>query len=269
MNEKELKGAVQEKYSAIANSNAQCCATGDCSSNDYTVFKQDYQSLEGYYPDADLGLGCGLPTAFASIKNGDLVVDLGSGAGNDCFIAARLTGPTGRVIGIDFSAAMVRKANQNAKKLGLKNVRFFKGEIEELQVPSYAADVVISNCVLNLVPNKRNALSEIYRILKNQGHFSISDIVIEGVLPMKLRQSIELYCGCVSGALSKEEYIQIIQDAGFKNISIQKETEYPVPDDILLKHLTLEELEGFKQSEVRVLGIHIVGEKLSGCGCCC
>ena len=204
--EKELKELVRQKYSEIAlqdkaSNAASCCGAGGCSTEVYNIMTDDYTDLKGYNPEADLGLGCGLPTEFAQIKPGDTVIDLGSGAGNDCFIARALTGETGKVIGIDFTEAMIDKARANAEKLGYNNVEFRFGDIERIPVAAKTADVVVSNCVLNLVPNKKNVIDEIFRVLKSRGHFSISDIVLQGELPQNLQQAAEMYAGCVSGAM--------------------------------------------------------------------
>jgi arsenite methyltransferase len=226
-NSEEIKQVVREKYSEIAQQSktqnaSSCCGVGGCNTVDYTIFSDDYSQLAGYHEGADLGLGCGLPTEFAQIKTNDTVVDLGSGAGNDCFVARSLTGPAGTVIGIDMTQAMIVKARENASKLGFDNVQFRLGDIEDLPLQNNIADVVVSNCVMNLVPDKSKAFAETYRILKPGGHFSISDVVLEGALPLGLQQAAEMYAGCVSGALQKTNYLDIIQQAGFTNISIQK-----------------------------------------------
>ncbi|MEK7198569.1 MAG: arsenite methyltransferase, partial [Bacteroidota bacterium] len=226
--ENELKELVKEKYGEIAGQSrtqnaSSCCGSGACSDEVYNLMADDYTQLKGYNPDADLGLGCGLPTEFAKIKKGDTVIDLGSGAGNDCFIARALTGETGKIIGIDFTEKMVEKARTNAEKLGYHNVEFRFGDIEKMPVSAEVADVVVSNCVLNLVPNKFNVLKEVYRVLKPGGHFSISDIVLEGELPAQLKQAAEMYAGCVSGAIQKQVYLELITSTGFINITVQKE----------------------------------------------
>ena len=228
-NDNQIKELVKEKYSAIAgqqreqNLSSCCGATESCNGDLYNIMSDDYSKLEGYNPDADLGLGCGLPTEFAQIKKGDTVIDLGSGAGNDVFIARRIVGENGNVIGIDFTEKMIERANENAIKLGYRNVEFRHGDIDNMPVFSNKADVVVSNCVLNLVPNKHKAFSEIYRVLKPGGRFSISDIVITGgALPEKWKQVAELYAGCVAGAMQKQEYLDIIKEAGFESIMLQK-----------------------------------------------
>jgi arsenite methyltransferase len=201
-NETQIKELVKEKYAAIAEQSqaqnaASCCgATSACCGDDvYNIMSDDYTKLEGYNPDADLGLGCGLPTEFANIKPGDTVIDLGSGAGNDAFIARKIVGAQGKVLGVDFTEAMINKARANAEKLGFNNVEFRLGDIDDMPVTSAYADVVVSNCVLNLVPNKHKVISEILRVLKPGAHFSISDIVLEGELPARWKEIAELYAG--------------------------------------------------------------------------
>lgn len=265
-NENELKQIVKSKYSEIAlqdkdTNAASCCGAGGCSTKVYNIMTDDYTQLEGYVQEADLGLGCGLPTEFAKIKKGDTVIDLGSGAGNDCFVARQEVGEEGKVIGIDFTEAMIEKARINAKKLDYTNVEFIFGDIDQMPVDSNIADVVISNCVLNLVPNKDKVISEIYRVLKPSGHFSISDIVLIGTLPEKIKGAAEMYAGCVSGAIQKSEYLSIIEKTGFKNISIQKEKVITLPDDILSNYLSEEEIEEYNKSEIGIYSITVYAEK--------
>lgn len=262
----EIKKMVKEKYSEIASQDkvtneSSCCGSTCCSDDVYSIMSDEYSSMEGYVPDADLGLGCGLPTQFAKIKKGDTVIDLGSGAGNDCFVARSQTGETGKVIGIDMTEAMISKARLNAEKLNLHNVEFRLGEIENLPVNENTADVVVSNCVLNLVPDKRKAFSEIFRILKPGGHFSISDIVMEGVFPDKIIKTAEMYAGCISGAIQKDVYMNMIREAGFTNISIQKEKVITVPDDILVNYLTTDEIKEYKNSTKGIYSITVFAEK--------
>ena len=240
MKNEELKSIVKEKYAEIAlqsrqeNETSCCGATGCCGDVDYTIFSENYEKLEGYNPEADLGLGCGIPTEFAQIKPGDTVIDLGSGAGNDCFVARSLVGETGKVIGIDFTEAMIDKARNNAEKLGFNNVEFRYGDIEKMPVTANKADVIVSNCVLNLVPDKVKAFSEIFRVLKPGGHISVSDVVLRGDLPLNLKQAAEMYAGCVSGAIQINDYLQIIENCGLENIKVQKEKIISIPDEILL-----------------------------------
>ncbi|HTE27359.1 arsenite methyltransferase [Flavitalea sp.] len=277
--QEQLKELVKQKYSEIAlqdksDNQSSCCGSGGCSTEVYNIMSEDYTQLEGYAADADLGLGCGLPTQFAKIKKGDLVIDLGSGAGNDAFIACSETGETGIVIGIDFTPAMIAKARTNAEKLGLHNVEFRLGDIENIPVAGDTADVVISNCVLNLVPDKQAVIKEIYRVLKTGGHFSISDIVLKGGLPANLQSAAEMYTGCVSGAIQKNEYLDLIQETGFENIILQKEKVINIPDDILSEYLSAEEIEQFRISDTGIYSITVFAqkpvEKKSCCepGCC-
>ena len=271
--ELELKQLVKDKYSEIAlqtktENESSCCGAGGCSTEVYNIMTDDYSNLEGYNADADLGLGCGLPTQFAKIKEGDIVIDLGSGAGNDCFVARKETGPTGKVIGIDFTDAMINKARLNAEKIGYANVEFRQGDIEQMPVSDNIADVIVSNCVLNLVPNKYNVIKEIYRVLKPGAHFSISDVVLVGNLPSALQEAAEMYAGCVSGAIEKQDYLDMIKENGFKNITIQKEKAIHIPDDILLNYVTKTELEQFKTSGVGIFSITVYAEKPAATTCC-
>ena len=270
----ELKETVREKYSEIANQSKEenatsCCGVGECGV-DYTIFSEDYSKLKGYNEDADLSLGCGIPTEFAQIKEGDTVLDLGSGAGNDCFIARELTGEKGKVIGLDFTETMIEKARINADKLGFNNVEFRKGDIESMPIGGESIDVVVSNCVLNLVPDKTKAFSETFRVLKAGGHFSVSDVVLRGELPDGLKNDAEMYAGCVSGAIQKVDYLNIIANTGFENISVQKEKVVLLPDDILKKYLSDEEIQSYKNEEFGVFSITVYGQKPE-CGpdCCC
>jgi arsenite methyltransferase len=283
-NETQIKELVKEKYSEIANQkieqnlNSCCGATSACCGDEvYNIMADDYTKLDGYNPDADLGLGCGLPTEFAKIKEGDTVIDLGSGAGNDAFIARRITGEKGKVIGIDFTEKMIQKARANAEKLGFNNIEFRLGDIDDMPVTSGTADVIVSNCVLNLVPNKFKVINEIYRVLKPGAHFSISDIVLEGALPGKWKEVAELYAGCVSGAVQKNVYLEMIEGAGFKNMTLQKEKEIIIPEEILNNYLTEEEIAIYKKGDTKILSITVYADKPAkdernccepGSGCC-
>ena len=274
----EIKEMVKQKYAEIALQNqdtnaSSCCGSGGCSTEVYNIMTDDYEHLEGYNPDADLKLGCGLPTEFAKIKKGDYVVDLGSGAGNDCFVARAEAGESGKVVGIDFTPEMIEKARNNADKLGFNNVEFRLGDIENIPLMSNVADVVVSNCVMNLVPNKPKAFAEVQRILKPTGHFSISDIVLVGDLPEKIKNAAEMYAGCVASAIQMEDYLKIIENSGFKNITLQKKKPIIVPDDILKNYLNEEEIQQYKDSTTRIYSITVYAEKVVGCctpnsGCC-
>ena len=272
--EDQLKEMVRQKYSSIAlqdkeTNQSSCCGSGCCSTEVYNIMSDDYTQLEGYNPDADLGLGCGLPTQFAKIKKGDVVIDLGSGAGNDCFIARAEAGPEGKIIGIDFSKAMLEKARANAEVRGFNNVEFREGDIEKLPVTSNAADVIISNCVLNLVPNKDGVFKEILRVLKPGGHFSISDVVVIGELPDQLRQDAEMYSGCISGAIQKEAYLELIRKNGFLNITVQKEKLIELPDDILSNYLDQDHITKFKNGAAGIFSITVYAEKPGKNETCC
>ncbi len=261
-----IKKMVRQKYSEIAlqdkeTNQSSCCGSGCCSTEVYNIMSDDYTTIDGYNPDADLGLGCGLPTEFAKIKNGDIVIDLGSGAGNDAFIARHETGETGKVIGIDFTPAMVDRARQNAEVRGFHNVEFRQGDIEKIPVSANTADVIVSNCVLNLVPNKDGVIKEIYRVLKPGGHFSISDIVLKGELPKQIKEAAEMYAGCIAGATQKHLYLELIEANGFTKITIQKDKAIIIPDDILNQYLTAEQTEAFKGSGTGITSITVYAEK--------
>jgi len=262
----DIKNLVREKYGIIAEQSKEenesgCCGTNCCDTIDYAVFADDYSKLVGYNKDADLGLGCGLPTEFAKIKKGDTVVDLGSGAGNDCFVARAATGEEGRVIGLDFTDKMLIKARENAAKYGFNNIEFVKGDIENMPLSDETADVVVSNCVLNLVPDKIRAFAETYRILKHGGHFSISDVVIEGEMPEGLQQDAEMYAGCVSGAIQKSEYLDIVRQSGFVNIELQKEKQINLPDEILIKYTDKGNISELRE-KLGIYSITLYAEKL-------
>ncbi len=261
----ELKQLVKEKYGAIAeqsksDNETSCCGCG-CSTVDYSIMADSYTELSGYVEDADLGLGCGLPTEFAQLKAGDTVVDLGSGAGNDAFIARAIVGETGMVIGIDMTPEMIDKARANAAKMNFDNVEFRMGDIEAMPVDDNSVDVVVSNCVMNLVPDKTKAFAETFRILKPGGHFSISDIVLEGELPENVKKSAEMYAGCVAGAQQMDDYLETINNAGFANVTVQKKKEIDLPDEILLEYLSREEIQDARKSGTGIYSITVYADK--------
>lgn len=264
--EKELKDIVRDKYSQIALNEkevnaASCCGATPTSEEVYNVMSDDYTELDGYASDADLGLGCGLPTEFAQISKGDTVIDLGSGAGNDAFVARHEAGVEGKIIGIDFTEAMITRARDNAEKLGFNNVEFRFGDIENMPVNDNVADVIVSNCVLNLVPNKEGVIKDTFRVLKPGGHFSISDIVLVGDLPDELREDAEMYAGCVSGAIQKSEYLDLITKAGFDNIVLQKEKAIKIPSDILFKYMGADKVAEFNQGGTGIYSVTVYAEK--------
>jgi SAM-dependent methyltransferase len=275
----ELKNVVKDLYSEIANQTKEenetsCCGAGECCTVDYAVFAEDYSKLKGYNKDADLGLGCGIPTEFAHINEGDTVLDLGSGAGNDCFVSRELVGEKGKVIGLDMTETMINKARENADKLGFNNVEFRLGDIEKMPISEDSIDVIVSNCVLNLVPDKKKAFSETFRVLKPGGHFSVSDVVLKGELPASLKNDAEMYAGCVSGAIQGEDYLSIIQQSGFTEIKVQKQKAVVLPDEIINKYLSGEELVNFKKGDSGIYSVTVYATKpeASGCtpgsGCC-
>jgi len=261
----EIKKVVKEKYGEIAVNKSEGCGCGCGSKSNkivgYTVLQDDYTKLDGYVAEADLGLGCGVPTEYAGMKKGDTVVDLGSGAGNDVFVARSIVGEEGKVIGLDFTQEMIDKANVNKAKVGFNNVEFKLGEIEDMPLDNAVANVVISNCVLNLVPDKRKAFAEIQRILKPGAHFCVSDIVIKGELPAGLKKSAEMYAGCVAGALQQDEYLGIIKKTGFENIEIKQTKVIELPDEVLKDYLSNYEIGNFQKKHVGIFSITVVGYK--------
>lgn len=266
----ELKTLVRQKYSEIAlqphdHNAASCCgatvATTAQADPVYKIMAEDYSTQPGYTPEADLGLGCGLPVQHAALLPGMTVLDLGSGAGNDAFVARSLVGPQGKVIGVDFTPAMLDKARANADKLGYVNVEFREGELEALPVGGGTIDAIISNCVLNLVPNKAGVFTEMHRVLRPGGHFCVSDIVLQGTLPPALQQAAEMYAGCVSGAIPEGEYLALAAAAGFNDVQVVKRREIVVPDDILLNYLSPHELAAFRASPSGIYSVTVVGHK--------
>ncbi|WP_372934803.1 arsenite methyltransferase [Mariniphaga sediminis] len=262
MKAENLKRIVKEKYGMVARQKSLLVQQkGCCGELQVSMINDEYLNVTGYNPDADFGLGCGIPTEFAGIKTGDSVLDLGSGAGNDCFIARALVGKNGKVTGLDFTEEMVQKAQMNLEKTGFKNIQFVQGDIENMPLPNSNFDVIISNCVLNLVPDKHKAFSEIFRVLKPGGHFCISDVVLNYELPAALKKAAEMYAGCVAGALLKEKYLAIIQEQGFSGIEIKKEKSINIPDSVLSNYLTESKMEMYKQSGTAILSITVSGNK--------
>ena len=267
MNAKDLKLVVQEKYGQIAQQSliqeqTTCCGTsGCCNELEYSMIGDEYKGVEGHEAGADLGLGCGIPTQFANIKVGDSVLDLGSGAGNDCFVARAIVGETGKVTGIDFTESMLEKANVNNARLGYKNVEFVQGDIDAMPLADNQFDVVVSNCVLNLVPDKQKAFSEMYRVMKPGGHFCVSDVVIKGELPEKLQKDAEMYAGCVAGASNIDNYLEIIRNQGFKDIIIHKEKVISIPENVLEKYLSKEEILSFTRGNTGIISITVSAKK--------
>ncbi|MFH0756874.1 MAG: arsenite methyltransferase [Bacteroidota bacterium] len=257
-----LKKIVRDKYAgiALAPRDKSCCCS-DKKELDYSVMSLDYTHKEGYVADADLKLGCGIPTDHAGIKPGDHLLDLGSGAGNDVFVARSIVGESGAVTGLDFTDEMIAKARSNNKKMGFSNVEFVKGDIEQIPLPDNSYDVVISNCVLNLVPDKEKAFAEIKRVLKPGGHFCVSDIVLKGNLPDDMRNAAALYAGCVSGALQKEEYLEIVRGAGYTRVEVKDERVNDVPDEYLRESVSQETIDAYRASGAGIFSITLVGTK--------
>lgn len=264
----DMKELVKQRYNDLAvmdKESASCCcnplAPAAPSKKVFTIMSEDYSQLKGYEPDADLGVGCGLPTQYARIQKGDTVIDLGSGAGNDCFIAREETGESGRVIGIDFAPRMLARARANATKRGFTNVEFWEGDIENMPLPDKTADVVVSNCVLNLLPRKDRIFREIYRVLKPGGHFCISDVVLNGVFPKEFTDNAAMYAGCIASAIQREDYLGEIEKAGFADINVERTKTITIPDDVLQEHLDKTTIEKYKAGNVGIYSITVTGKR--------
>jgi arsenite methyltransferase len=270
-NPSDIKEAVKEKYSEIAveslaieDSHSGCGCGSSCGCNDeelYNFMSAGYVDKDGYVPDADLGLGCGVPTDYANIKNGDKVLDLGSGAGIDAFIISKIVGDSGKVVGLDMTKAMIEKAETNKAKYDVGNIDFILGEIEEMPLNENTFDVVVSNCVINLVPDKAKAFSEIHRVLKPGGSFCISDIVLNGVLPEKFKSIVDFYTGCIAGAIQENDYYATIKSAGFDSVSIHKKKEVEIADDVLMNYLSKDEVEDFIKTGASLYSVTVSAKK--------
>lgn len=267
-NNRELKELVKQRYSELAlNSQALkdgcCCGTNPDvpSKKVFTMMSEDYSRLKGYEPDADLGVGCGLPTQYAGIKAGDTVIDLGAGAGNDCFIARMETGENGKVIGIDFSPQMIAKARTNSLKRGYTNVDFIEGDIEDMPLQDNTADVIVSNCVLNLLPQKDRIFKEIYRVLKSGAHFCVSDVVLNGIFPKAFTNNAAMYAGCIASAIQQADYLKEIEKANFTHIRIERTKVVIIPDDVLYEHLDEDTIQKYKAGNVGIYSITVTGRK--------
>jgi len=272
MEEEKIRKVVRESYAKIAKKESSCCnpAVSCCTSGDMSrqISKRigyTEEELESVPESATLSLGCGNPVALASLKEGEFVLDLGSGGGLDCFLASRKVGEKGKVIGVDMTPEMIDKARENAKKGNYKNVEFRLGEIENLPVADKSVDVVISNCVINLAPNKRRVFKEAFRVLKPNGRLMISDIVLLKELPDAIKRSAEAYVGCVSGAVMKGEYIELIKQAGFQEVKITEESTSPVEcmlDDPTAKAIIKK--SNIPLKKLKELANSIVSIKVSG-----
>jgi SAM-dependent methyltransferase len=225
------------------------------------VIGDAYTDVAGRVAEADLNLGCGVPTQHAALKRGETVLDLGSGAGNDVFIARHEVGAEGHVIGVDMTPEMISLARANARKLGFANVEFRLGEIEHMPVESGSIDVIISNCVLNLLPDKAPAFVEMFHVLRPGGRFCVSDIVATDTLPDGVRQAAGLYVGCIAGALPEAEYLALIKAAGFEDIRLAKEQPIALPDEALSPHMSGEEIAAFRTSSVELKSVTVLANK--------
>ena len=270
MKEEKIKKLVRNRYAKVAKTSGSCCAsTVSCCSAPTSI---EVSKMIGYSEDdmtavpegANLGLGCGNPTALASLKNGERVLDLGSGAGFDCFLAANKVGKKGKVIGVDMTPEMIDKARANARKGKYANVEFRLGEIENLPAADNSVDVIISKCVINLAPDKRRVFEEAYRVLSPEGRLMVSDIVLLRELPDSIRKNIEAYAGCIAGAEIKDRYIELIRKAGFQEVKIIEEKTYPI-EYIISESTTLEIVKDLDMSleEVKEAANSVVSIKVS------
>jgi SAM-dependent methyltransferase len=271
MKEKEIKKIVREGYAEIAKKKKSCCApvSSCCGGSQAEQISKSIgytdEELRAVPEGANLGLGCGNPTALASLHKGDVVLDLGSGAGFDCFLAANKVGKKGRVIGVDMTPEMLDRARENAEQHGYRNVEFRLGEIEHLPVADHTVDVVISNCVINLSPDKNRVFQEMFRVLKPGGRFMVSDIVLLKELPEYIRNSVSAYVGCISGAILKDKYIDAIKEAGFQKVRIVDETMFPV--ELMVNDTTAQALvkkKNITPEKLKEIGTTVVSIKVEG-----
>lgn len=245
--EKEVKRFVKNRYSKIAKSGASCCPSSASLIEQAKQVGYSEEDIKNIPEDSNMGLGCGNPVALAGLKEGEIVLDLGSGGGIDVFLAAKKVGPEGRVIGVDMTKRMIEKSRQTAEKYGSNNVEFRLGEIEDLTVEDNSVDVIISNCVINLSPDKKKVFKEAYRVLKRKGRMLISDLVTEGELPSKIRKNLDAWAACIAGAMDKKEYLGTIEEVGFKKVKIVSESSYELDVSKKLKgKITSIKVEAFK-----------------------
>jgi arsenite methyltransferase len=265
--EDEIRTLVRDRYGAIAREGASCCSPVSCgcgpemAPDGLNMIGNAYAGVAGHLAEADLNLGCGVPTRHAALAPGETVLDLGSGAGNDAFIARHEVGPDGRVIGVDMTPEMIAKARASASKLGYENVEFRLGEIERTPVEAGSVDVVISNCVLNLVPDKASAFAEMFRVLRPGGRFCVSDIVATGELPTPVQDAAGLYGGCVAGAMPEADYLALLAEVGFERVHVAEAKPVTVPEDALAPHMDGEELAVFRASDIVLKSVTVLGSK--------
>ncbi|HAY37388.1 MAG TPA: arsenite S-adenosylmethyltransferase [Bacteroidetes bacterium] len=256
LNDEGVKEQVRSRYAETATTGGGC---GCSAENPFNL--DSYDEMDGYESIVDLGLGCGIPTEQADIMIGHDVLDLGSGGGIDAFVARTLVGPTGSVTGVDLTDEMVSLARLNADKLGYDNVRFLQGDIENLPFEDASFDRIISNCVINLVPNKEKVFAEMHRALRLGGSFTVSDVVLDGELPPAIRQSAEAYAGCVSGAVTREDYLNTLKRVGFFDVQVLKEHEVVLSDADLAGLASPDEIAQFRNSGARVVSLTFTGSR--------
>jgi SAM-dependent methyltransferase len=277
MEEKDIKSVVREKYGNIAAASGSCCSTASCCGDGNSLVQMGQRigyseaELTAVPEGANLGLGCGNPIALASLTEGETVLDLGSGAGFDCFLAAGRVGSTGKVIGVDMTPEMLERARENARKDNIENVEFRQGDIEHLPDEDGCVDVIISNCVINLAPDKGRVFSEAFRVLKPGGRLMVSDIVLTKPLPDFVKNSVAAYIGCIAGAALKEDYLEAMRQAGFENVTVQGETPFPVDclttDPMisgLAEAMNLSREELARQATETILSVRVSGIKRGG-----
>ena len=265
--EDETRALVRERYAAIAREAESCCGPASCgcatdmAPDGLNVIGDAYQGVAGHLAEADLNLGCGVPTRHAALIPGETVLDLGSGAGNDAFIARHEVGPEGRVLGVDMTSEMIAKARANAAKLGYHNVEFREGQIEQMPVESGGVDIVISNCVLNLVPDKGRAFAEMFRVLRPGGRFCVSDIVATGELPAPVREVAALYVGCVAGAMPESQYLGLLEAKGFRDVRVAEARPIALSDEALGSHMSAADIAAFRASAIEIKSVTVLGTK--------
>jgi ubiquinone/menaquinone biosynthesis C-methylase UbiE len=271
MKKEKVKEIVRKRYGNVAKNSSSCCASSDSPCGCTPVTSEDMSRKIGYSEEelssvpegANLGLGCGNPIALASLKEGETVLDLGSGAGFDCFLAASKVGKKGKVIGVDMTPEMLDKGRANAKKGKYTNVEFRLGEIENLPVADQSVNVIISNCVINLSPDKRQVFKEAYRVLAPNGRLMVSDIVLLDELPKELKENAQAYTSCISGAELKEKYLNLMKEAGFKEVKVVDETNFPV--DFITSDTTQKLIKtlGISAEKIKKIEKSIVSMKVS------
>ncbi len=254
----EVKEQIRQAYGKNAERKSGC---GCSSETDGTFMAESYEGREGYESDADLALGCGIPTDLADLREGQDVLDLGSGAGIDAFIVSKIVGSEGSVTGLDFTPQMIELARKNAANGGYQNVQFVEGDIEEMPLPNGSFDRIVSNCVINLVPDKKKAFEGMFRVLRHEGSFTVSDVVLEGVLPPTVKASAEMIAGCVAGAVTRENYLDVVREVGFTNVTVQRERQINLSNELLGEFASKEEIKQFRDSGAAIISLTVTGHK--------